>query len=116
MKRREFIAGIGGAAAWPLGAGAQPRDPVKRIASIAAMGGVADVPFLQEFARLGWVEGRNVRIETLFEKDNRIIRAAAPFIVGTAPDLIVAFSTETVEIFKGLSKALPDPLKDEVIE
>jgi putative tryptophan/tyrosine transport system substrate-binding protein len=50
---------------------------------------------------------RNVRIERLVEKDNRIIRAAAPFIVGTAPDVIVVFSTETVEIFKGLTDTIP---------
>jgi putative tryptophan/tyrosine transport system substrate-binding protein len=107
MKRREFIAGLGGAAAWPLAARGQSRDPLKRIAFIGAVSGIADVPFLLELARLGWVEGRNVRIETLFEKDNRIIRAAAPFIVGSAPDLIVVFSTETVEIFKGLTDTIP---------
>jgi putative ABC transport system substrate-binding protein len=45
--------------------------------------------------------------ETLFERDNHIIRAGAPFIVGTAPDLIVVFSTETVEIFKGLTDTIP---------
>jgi putative tryptophan/tyrosine transport system substrate-binding protein len=107
MKRREFIAGVGGAVAWPVAARAQSRDPVERIAFITSVGGVADVPFLQELARLGWVEGRNVRIEKLFEKDNGIIRAAAPFIVGTAPDLIVLFGTETVEIFKGLTDTIP---------
>ncbi len=46
-----------------------------------------------------------MRIETVF--DNHIIRAAAPFIVGTAPDVIVVFSTESVEIFKGLTDTIP---------
>jgi putative tryptophan/tyrosine transport system substrate-binding protein len=107
MKRREFIAGLGGAVAWPLLVRAQQQNQIKRIAFVTGVGGVAEVPFLQELARLGWVEGQNVRIETLFEKDNRIVRAAAPFIVGTAPDLIVVFGTETVEIFKGLTDTIP---------
>jgi putative tryptophan/tyrosine transport system substrate-binding protein len=107
MIRREFIAGLGGAAAWPLAAQGQQRaNPMKRIAYIG-LGVPIDAIFQQEFARLGWVEGRDVRIETLFEKDSRIVRAAAPFIVGTAPDLIVVIGTETVEIFKGLTDTIP---------
>jgi putative tryptophan/tyrosine transport system substrate-binding protein len=107
MRRRDFIAGLGSAVAWPLAAQGQQRaNPIKRIAYIG-LGVPIDAVFQQEFARLGWVEGRDVRIETLFEKDSRIVRAAAPFIVGTVPDLIVVIGTETVEIFKGLTDTIP---------
>jgi putative tryptophan/tyrosine transport system substrate-binding protein len=61
----------------------------------------------QELANLGWVEGRNVRIEALIETDVRIVRAEAPLVVGTAPHLIFAISTEFAEIFKELTDTIP---------
>ena len=105
MRRREFIAGLGSMAACPVAAArAQPRNPIKRIAFIAGRRGVIEPIFRQELARLGWVEGRDVRIEELFELD---MRAAAPFVVSTAPDLIVAVSTENAQIFKELTDKIP---------
>jgi putative ABC transport system substrate-binding protein len=67
--RREFIAGIGGAAAWPLAARAQQGNRVRRIGVL--MPGDENDPepkrrlsaFTQAFADLGWTDGRNVRIE-----------------------------------------------------
>jgi hypothetical protein len=107
VKRREFIAGLG-ATAWPLAARAQERSQIKRIAFIVSAGaGQIEVVFRQELAKLGWVEGHNVRIEALIETDNRIVRAAAPFVVSTAPDLIVVISTEFAEIFKELTDTIP---------
>jgi putative tryptophan/tyrosine transport system substrate-binding protein len=105
MKRREFIAGLGGVAACPVMARAQPRNPIKRIAFM--VGGVLEPIFRQELARLGWVEGRDVRIEVLRELDSRNVRAAAPFVVSTAPDLIVAIGTEYAQIFKDLTDTIP---------
>jgi hypothetical protein len=100
MRRRDLIAAIGGAAACPVVAWAQPRNPIKRIAFIGGSGGVVEPIFRQELARLGWVEGRNVRIEGLFSVDSRVLRAAAPFVVSSTPDLIVVISTEAAQIFK----------------
>ena len=108
MRRRDFIGGLAGAAALPIAARAQPRDQVKRIAWIAAApSAVLDVPIRQEFAKLGWVEGRNVRIESLFAVDGHVLRAAAPFVVGTAPDLILVISTEAAQIFKEATDTIP---------
>jgi putative tryptophan/tyrosine transport system substrate-binding protein len=107
VKRREFIAGLGSATAWPLMAWAQPRIAIKRIAFIAGPNGVVEQVFRQELARLGWVDGRDVRIEVLLESDNRTVRAAAPFVVSTAPDLIIAVSTEYAQIFKELTDTIP---------
>jgi hypothetical protein len=70
MRRREFITLIGGtAAAWPLAARAQQGARVRRIGVF--MPGVADDPegqarigaFLQGLGELGWIVGRNVRID-----------------------------------------------------
>ena len=70
MKRREFITLLGGAAAsWPLAAGAQQADRVRRIGVLMPL--AADdreapariAAFHQGLQQLGWNVGRNVRIE-----------------------------------------------------
>ena len=69
MKRREFIAGVGGAAAWSLAALAQQGDHVRRIGVLMNIG--ADDPqapalvgaFSQGLAEAGWIIGRNARID-----------------------------------------------------
>ena len=66
MKRRAFISLLGGAAAWPLTAGAQQRDQVRRIGVLmsAVEGDQSELEaFAQGLAELGWTVGRNVRIE-----------------------------------------------------
>jgi putative ABC transport system substrate-binding protein len=105
VRRRDFIAALGGAAACPVVALAQPRDQTKRIAFVSSFRVVEPV-FTQELARLGWVEGRNARIETLLE-DYRAVRAAAPFLVATAPDLLVVVGTENARTFKELTDTIP---------
>jgi len=68
LRRREFIAGLGGAATWPLAAGAQRRDlPVIGFLSSASVGAQATaVPaaFRKGLSQTGFVPGQNVIIET----------------------------------------------------
>ena len=69
MRRRDFISLLGGVAAWPLAARAQQPERMRRIGVLMNMG--ADDPqsplrlaaFLQGLSELGWIDGRNVRIE-----------------------------------------------------
>ena len=69
MRRREFIAGLGGAAAWPLAARAQQGDRVGRVGALMPFaetdrGGQRAVQsFRAGLADLGWIEGRNLRID-----------------------------------------------------
>ena len=71
MKRREFIALLGGAAAaWPLAARAQQPERMRRIAVLQGAGDRDDqrsqrntAAFLQALQQLGWTDGRNVRID-----------------------------------------------------
>ena len=71
MKRRDFIALLGGAAAWPLAARAQQGERVRRIGVLMTL--AADDPegqarlraFVQGLQELGWTDGRNVRLAAL---------------------------------------------------
>jgi putative ABC transport system substrate-binding protein len=71
MNRREFIAGLGGAAGWSLAARAQQRDRVRRNGVLMPFdeNDPAIKPrvsaFTQALAGLGWTDGRNVRMEPI---------------------------------------------------
>src|SRR5215831_3001701 len=100
MKRREFIAGLGSAAAWPVVARAQQGDRARRIGVL--MGGDENDPvwetrlsaFTQALADLGWTDGRNVRIDTRWGGgDINRIRALAQELVGLRPDIILTHQT-----------------------
>ena len=95
LRRREFIAGLGGAAAWPLGAHAQQGDRVRRIGVL--VGGDENDPewknrlsaLTKALADLGWTDGRNVRIDLRwFGDDINRSRALAQELVGLQPDII----------------------------
>ena len=68
MKRREFITLLGGAAAWPLVARAQQADKVSRIGYLSLGAPAAEATRFNAFraglAALGYVEGKNLVIET----------------------------------------------------
>ena len=76
MKRREFITGLVGTAAWPLAARAQQDGRVRRVGVL--MTTAADDPegqarlaaFLQGLQQLGWIDGRNARIDTRWAAGN----------------------------------------------
>ena len=81
MRRREFITLLGGAAAaWPLAARAQQAERMRRIGVL--MGLAEDDPemkarlaaFRQGLEKLGWSEGRNVRIDYRFAPAGAIRR------------------------------------------
>jgi putative tryptophan/tyrosine transport system substrate-binding protein len=97
MKRRKFITLLGSAAAvWPLTARAQQRERVRRIGVF--MPGTADgreyqannAAFLQAFGELGWIVGRNVRIDFRWGAgDVERYRDIAADLVSLAPDAVL---------------------------
>jgi putative ABC transport system substrate-binding protein len=97
MRRREFIAGLGGAAGWPLAARAQPVERVRRIGALIGLDENEAKPalsaFTQALADLGWTDGRNVRMDLRWAADVDRMRALAKELVGLQPDIIVASST-----------------------
>ena len=89
LRRREFIAALGGAVAWPLAAGAQQRDRVRRIGVLMPWDENDPVvktlvsALTRSLADLGWTDGRNVRMDIWWGGvDTDRIRALAQELVG----------------------------------
>jgi putative ABC transport system substrate-binding protein len=92
IRRREFVALLGGAAAWPLAARAQQGGPMRRIGMLLA--GDENDPeqkrrlsaFIQVLAGLGWTDGRNVRMVLRWYGDDiNPARALPQELVGLQP-------------------------------
>jgi len=104
MKRRAFITLLGGAAAgWPVAAGAQQPERMRRIgvlhtpAADDPEGQARNTALLHGLTQFGWTDGRNVRIETRWAAgDADRIRRYAAELVALAPDVIVATGSATV--------------------
>ena len=114
MRRREFIAGLGSAAAWPLAARAQQGDRVRRIGVL--MPGDENDPvakprvsaFTQALADLGWTDGRNVRMDLRWGGgDINRIRALAQELVGLQPDIIVTSGTPATVAVQRETRTIP---------
>jgi putative tryptophan/tyrosine transport system substrate-binding protein len=125
MKRRQFIALLGGAAAaWPLAVRAQQAEHVRRIGVLVSI--APDDPeaqarvaaFIHELQQLGWADGRNLRIDIRWGAgDAERIRRYAAELVALAPNAILAVgggavgpllqTTRTVPIVFTLT---PDPV------
>jgi putative ABC transport system substrate-binding protein len=95
MRRREFIAGLGSAVAWPVVARAQQGDRVRRIGVLMLQNENDPISkarisaFTQALADLGWSDGRNARIELRWSGGDPIrLRALAQELVGLQPDII----------------------------
>jgi putative ABC transport system substrate-binding protein len=102
MRRREFIALIGGAAAaWPLAGRTQQADRMRRMGVLMPLAaddpvGQARIAALREgLEKLGWIEGRNIRIDTrwMTTGDVESMQRFAKELVALQPDLIITQST-----------------------
>src|SRR5262245_26528634 len=115
MRRRDFITLLCGAtAAWPLAASAQQPERTRRIGVLTPF--ASDDPaeqrrvlaFAQALAQLGWIEGRNVRIEIHWGAgDPERIRRYAAELVALAPDVILAVSSTATGPLLQATRAVP---------
>jgi putative ABC transport system substrate-binding protein len=96
MQRREVITLLGSAATWPLAARAQEGERVRRIGVLSGLAendpeGRAHVAAFQEgLQKLGWTEGRNVRIDVRWgTTEAATMQRLASELVAQQPDPIV---------------------------
>jgi putative tryptophan/tyrosine transport system substrate-binding protein len=113
MRRREFIAGLGGAAAWPLVARAQqPRMPlIGFLSNQSAAGDYKDltVPFLQGLKETGYVEGQNVAVEFRYAENQQFDRLPelAADLVRRRVAVIVSSSLEAALAARATTTTIP---------
>ena len=114
MRRREFVTLLGGtAAAWPLAARAQQAERVRRVGvlSFAAESDPSSQLIRRmaaEFEKLGWIEGRNLRVEYRFAAgDIDRMRDLAADLVRLAPEAIVAASGVAIRFLQTETRIIP---------
>jgi putative ABC transport system substrate-binding protein len=132
IQRRDFIAGLGGAAAWPLAARAQQGNRVRRIGLFLASAdndpetSVRVAALIERLRQLGWVEGRNVQFDfrwigPAFNIDR--YRAHAVDLVGLGSDVVlVGPGALAVRVVQQVSRTVPivftqaiDPVGDGLV-
>jgi putative ABC transport system substrate-binding protein len=114
MRRREFISLLSSGAAWPLAARAQQGERVRRIGVLMSL--ATDDPdakarlaaFRQELERLGWSEGRNVRIDYRFAAGRSDqYPPLAQELVALQPDVILTQSTPATAAVQRETRKIP---------
>jgi ABC-type uncharacterized transport system substrate-binding protein len=112
MKRREFMIFLG-SAAWPLAAGAQQPDRVRRVGVLM---GISDDPegqarvavFRQALAALGWTEGRNVQFIYRWSAGDVVhARQFAKELLDLRSDVILANSTPIAVAVRDITRTIP---------
>jgi putative ABC transport system substrate-binding protein len=114
MRRREFIAGLSGAAVWSVAARAQQVPGLRRIGIL--------MPFppsdsewqsrvgalRQELQRLGWTRGGNIEFDERWTTDNMdLVRANAANLVELKSDAIVALGSRVIPVLRQLTRTIP---------
>ena len=124
MRRRDFIAGLGGAVAWSSVAHA--REP--RIAVLMNFTEKTGQPLLavllEELRRLGWVDRETARIDIRWGAgDAERIRKGIAELMALAPDIIVTTSTPPTSMFREATRTIPivfgsivDPVGSGIVE
>jgi putative ABC transport system substrate-binding protein len=114
MKRREFIAGLGSAVAWPVAARAQPAERMRRIGVLSYF--APDdliwpprfVAFRQRLQDLGWTEGRNIRFDVRWAAGNaERYRNYAEELTSLGPDVLVGTNGPALAALLQATRALP---------
>jgi putative tryptophan/tyrosine transport system substrate-binding protein len=116
MKRRKFITLLGGAAAWPLAAGAQQADRMRRIGVLMAF--EENDPktkdwlsnFTQGLAELGWTDRRTARIDVRWAAGSvDRMRTFAKELVELQPDVIFTGATPATAAVQRETRTIPMP-------
>jgi len=112
MKRREIIALLGGAAAWPLAARAQQGERMRRVAVLMSVDNpearTNHAAFVQSLKQLGWVDGQNVRIETRWADGTAsLIRKNATDVLALVPDVVAVSGNDSMGALLQATRTVP---------
>jgi ABC-type uncharacterized transport system substrate-binding protein len=130
MRRREFMALLGGAAAWPLAARAQQPERMRRIGVLMSYaesdgeGQALVAEFQKGLQKLGWAEGRNIRFDYRWAAlDAELMQRFAKELTALQPDLIFSHNTPTTAAMLQQTRTIPiifavvaDPVGSRFIE
>ena len=114
MRRREFLNLAGSAAVWPLAAYAQQPERQKRIGVLTGIAGTDAQTkarlsaFLEELQRLGWTEGRNIKMDIRGAAgDIAAARKHAAELIALSPDIILAIGNVTMPPLLEATRIIP---------
>ena len=111
--RREFVTLLGGAAAWPVTAHTQQQPRTRRIGVLMNL--TSDDPeaqtrvagFLQGLQELGWVVGRDVRVDYRWGGDADRYRRGAEELLALTPDIILASTDPALRAAQSVTRTVP---------
>ena len=114
MRRREFIAVFGGAAAWPLAGYAQQTERMRRVGVLMHFSAsdprsqVWVTTLRQALAHLGWDQDKNIQFEYRFAAgDPNLFETYAAELVRLSPDVILAITSPAVFALREQTHAVP---------
>jgi putative ABC transport system substrate-binding protein len=114
MRRREFIALLGGATAWPIASRAQPTDRIRRLGVLIGRGeGDPDgrqwvASFERGLKDEGWIPGQNVLIDYRWQtSDPKQREAFVSEVVAFKPDILVASTTQYLVAARNATRTIP---------
>jgi putative ABC transport system substrate-binding protein len=129
MRRRDFIGLAGCVAAWPLAARAQQSERMRRIGVLSGASArdqelrTRHTTFIQALAQLGWIDGRNVRIDYRYgEGVTDDIRKNATELISLAPDVIIVTGAVVEQLLQATRTIpvvfviVPDPVGTGLVE
>jgi putative ABC transport system substrate-binding protein len=114
MRRREFIAGLGGAAAWPVMTRAQQSGGVRRV-GVLMNSAPTDAEYQSYFAtfvqglrQLGWTEGKNLHLDVRWTAgDAALAKTYSAQLMRLTPDAILANTTVNLTVIHEVSSTVP---------
>ena len=112
MKRRAFIAALGGAAAWPLVARGQQTNRIYRLGQLSGGTAASRVPLVAAFMRgmqdLGYIEGQNLLIEHRYAEGHfEVLPALARELLAWNPDVLFVSTTPAALAAKAATSTVP---------
>jgi putative tryptophan/tyrosine transport system substrate-binding protein len=112
--RRNFITLLGGAAAWPFVARAQPGDRLRRVGILMPYPeNEPDIQarvraFKQELQGLGWIEGSKIEFDERWATDNmELVRSNAARLLERKPDAVIAIGGRVIPLLKQMTRSVP---------